>query len=142
MSSRNPNAERKLKRKRSPSPTAETHKRQHFPDLFDDDSHGAQDKKVLERLKPINLPIPPVGDSLPPFAAFFIVYAVTGVAREADSLVSFIEKAEDITTVIQDEDFLKVIERCYRSNYFKEIRNHRTLVAYTIHTDSPDYCSF
>lgn len=131
MSSPNPNAE-SSKRKRSPSPESSTHKRPHFSDIFggDDDKHKAQDEQVVAQLVASEVPLDTVSP-LPLFISEVVVSTVLSVIVNGQSPIS----GKTISGILRDNVALRqVVEGCYQSQSFQEIRNNRTLLTHAIYT--------
>lgn len=127
--------EESSKRKRSSSSTVKPPKRQHFSDLFDDDDdkHKTQDKLVMAKLIKAGFSLISK-DPLPSVYVRSAVGVVLETAELQDPTVPLSSKSSVIGSVLdEDAEFWQaLVENCLRTQSFKDIRNHRTLLAYTI----------
>lgn len=99
-----------------------------LPDIYGDDPdrHAAQDKKVLETLIYHQYPLDPVSP-MPVGLLIPVIIEVVLLAKQEDPHIPLRSEFSDVRTAVKDEEFRKVIETCYRSGFYKDLRNHRML---------------
>lgn len=103
---------------------AKAHKHLPLSDIYDDDldKHATQDKKIMGVLETEKFYLEPRSlwlGTLP------IVITVIGIAQEEDPRVPLLPDGLEILEVLKNEELQKVVERCYLSKSFKDLRNHR-----------------
>lgn len=119
------------KRKRSPSPVVEIHKRQQLSDLFDDNlhEHTAQDEEVL-----VTLQSHFEYNDKSTWNLQAVVIVVLGTAKEAypDAPLALPDLI-GVMKIFRDETFTKIVRDCLERKSFQNIRNHRKPPTRTIY---------